>query len=82
MPAVTIQMFPGRSLDDIRALVASVTDAVVEALGVKPAEVRVVVEETPRHAYAIGGILAVDWPERERKDAHEQREPEDTRQIN
>jgi 4-oxalocrotonate tautomerase len=53
-------MFPGRTLDQKRKLVALVTDAVVESVGVDPQIVRVHIRETEKHHSAIGGRLSSD----------------------
>jgi 4-oxalocrotonate tautomerase len=60
MPTVHITIREGRSDDQIRALVAGTTDAIVEAIGADPQRVRVLVNELPGERIAIGGRLVVD----------------------
>ena len=57
MPAVKVEMFTGRTMQQKRDLVRLVTDAVVQALDVKRAGVRVQIIEVERHHSAQGGVL-------------------------
>ena len=57
MPFVTVQILKGRSLEAKRELVKRVTDAVCEAIDLKPETVTVVIEEHDRENWAIGGQL-------------------------
>jgi 4-oxalocrotonate tautomerase len=60
MPTLRIEMFPGRTLDQKRKLVRLVTDAVVAALGVKPEEVQIKIQEIDKSNSARGGMLRID----------------------
>lgn len=60
MPVVSIQVARGRSVEQKRALVQAVTQAVVSTLEVKPEWVTVLIEEFPRENWATGGILHSD----------------------
>jgi 4-oxalocrotonate tautomerase len=60
MPTVEIKMFVGRTLDQKRALVKGVTDAVVESLGLGADAVSVRITETTRENSARGGTLNID----------------------
>lgn len=60
MPRVIIQAVEGRSDDQKRALVKSVTDAVVMAYGVEPKTVTIVIEDIARSNFAKAGVLASD----------------------
>jgi 4-oxalocrotonate tautomerase family enzyme len=60
MPHVAITIRKGRSSDQIRALAAEVTDAVVTTLGVTPDRVRLVVHELDGERIAQGGTLVAD----------------------
>jgi 4-oxalocrotonate tautomerase len=53
-------MFEGRTIDQKRKLVTEMTDAVVKSLGVKPEDVRIILQDMAKHDYAIGGTLVVD----------------------
>jgi 4-oxalocrotonate tautomerase len=60
MPVVSIKIAKGRSVEQKRSLVKSVTDAVVAAIMVKPEWVTVVIEEYERENWATGGELHID----------------------
>jgi 4-oxalocrotonate tautomerase len=60
MPIIQVHLFEGRTLDQKRKLVASMTDAVVKSLDIKPEDVRIILEDMARHDYAIAGVLAAD----------------------
>jgi 4-oxalocrotonate tautomerase len=59
MPIVTILQGP-RPVELKRALVRSVTDAVVDSLGVRAEAVQVWIQETPAESWGDGGVLAAD----------------------
>ncbi len=60
MPIIQVRMFEGRTIDQKRKLVASMTDAVVQSLDVKPEDVRIILDEMARHDYSIAGVLVSD----------------------
>jgi 4-oxalocrotonate tautomerase len=60
MPIIQVHLFEGRTVDQKRKLVASMTDAVVKSLDIKPEDVRIILEDMARHDYAIAGVLAAD----------------------
>ena len=60
MPTIRVEMYEGRTLDQKRELVRSVTDAVCSALGVEPRAVQIKINETRKEDSARGGILASD----------------------
>jgi 4-oxalocrotonate tautomerase len=60
MPIIQVNMIEGRTVDQKRKLVADMTDAVVKSLGVKPEDVRIILQEMAKHDYAIGGLLFMD----------------------
>jgi 4-oxalocrotonate tautomerase len=60
MPIIDLKLLKGRTLDEKRKLVAAVTDAVVESLGVKPESVRISLHEMPKDNYSVAGVLASD----------------------
>lgn len=60
MPIITVNMFEGRTVDQKRKLVAEMTDAVVNSIGVKPEDVRIIIQDMAKHDYSIGGKLAMD----------------------
>ena len=60
MPIVHVHMFEGRSQDQKRKLVAGMTDAMVEALGVSPADCRIILHDMSKSDYSIGGVMVAD----------------------
>jgi 4-oxalocrotonate tautomerase len=60
MPIIQVQMFEGRTVEQKRKLVASVTEAVVTSLAVKPDDVRIIIREMAKQDYAIAGVLVAD----------------------
>jgi len=62
MPEVYIYLIEGRTLDQKRALVKDVTEAVVRHCKVQPATVMVQIMETPKTTKAKGGVLYCDRP--------------------
>ncbi len=63
MPIVHIDLLAGRPPEMKAALLRRVTDAVSEALGVRPEQVRVLISEYPAEHWAVGGE-AIAPPER------------------
>lgn len=64
MPVVTVQLWEGRTLEQKRALVQAITDAMVQHAGANPEALHVILQEIPRENWAKSGVLGVD-----RKDA-------------
>ena len=63
MPIIQVNLFEGRTTEEKRKLVESMTDAVVKSLGVSPERVRITLNEMAKDNHAVGGILAIDWKE-------------------
>ncbi len=59
MPIVRIDILK-RPVAAKRKLAAAVTDAIVEALGVKPESVTIVIGEMKDEDYAVSGVLHAD----------------------
>jgi 4-oxalocrotonate tautomerase len=57
MPVVTVQMWPGRSPTQKRALVRAITDAMVQHAGAKPDNLHVIIQEVPREDWALAGVM-------------------------
>lgn len=55
MPIVRIDLLEGRAPERKADLIRRVTDAVVEALAVRPEQVRVLLNELPPENWAVGG---------------------------
>jgi 4-oxalocrotonate tautomerase len=62
MPEVYVYAVEGRTLDQKRALVKDVTDAVVRNFNVGAEAVMVQIMESPRTSKAKGGFLFSDRP--------------------
>ena len=62
MPEVYVYAVEGRTLDQKRALVREITDAVVRNFKVTPEAVMVQIMETPKTSKAKGGVLFSDRP--------------------
>ena len=62
MPEVYIYAVEGRTIDQKRALVKDITDAVVRNFKVEPATVMVQIMESPKSSKAKGGVLFSDRP--------------------
>jgi 4-oxalocrotonate tautomerase len=59
VPTVTILQGP-RTVELKRALVASITDAFVDTLGVPADSVQIWIQETPAESWGQGGKLTAD----------------------
>jgi 4-oxalocrotonate tautomerase len=60
MPEVYVHAVEGRSVEQKRALVRDITEAVVKNFGVAADAVLVEILESPRHNKAKGGVLFSD----------------------
>ena len=60
MPIIQVNMLEGRTTEQKRKLVSGITTAVVDALGVGPEQVRVMIHELGKDDYAIGGRTAAE----------------------
>jgi len=60
MPIVQVELIEGRTVDQKRKLVVEMTRAVVDSLGVKPEDVRIILRDMARHDYSVGGVLVLD----------------------
>ena len=60
MPVVTVQLWEGRTVEQKRALVRAITDAMVEHAGARPDGLHVIIQEIPRENWGRAGVLGVD----------------------
>lgn len=60
MPIIQVNMLVGRTVEQKRKLVAGITNAVTESLGVQADQVRVMIHELGKDDYAIGGTTAAE----------------------
>lgn len=67
MPIIQIQVLEGRAQEQIRDLIADVTDAAVKNLGVKPEQVRVLVTEVANTHWGVGGRTKRELMQRDDK---------------
>jgi 4-oxalocrotonate tautomerase len=61
MPTIRVELMEGRTLEQKKALVQALTQAVVDTLGSKPESVDVLLFDIKRHDWATGGEL---WSEK------------------
>ncbi len=60
MPMIRVEMFPGRTADQKRALVKALTEAFVSTAGGTPQGVQIVLSEVEKSDWATAGVLASD----------------------
>ncbi|MEO1191532.1 MAG: tautomerase family protein [Pseudomonadota bacterium] len=60
MPIIRVELFPGRTRAQKRALVHELTDAFVRTAGGKPEGVQVVITEVEPADWGSGGVLVAD----------------------
>lgn len=58
MPIIQINLLEGRSVEQKRAAVEGITAAVVKSFGVRPDQVRIMINEMPSEHFAIAGQTA------------------------
>ena len=57
MPVVTVQMWPGRSPAQKRALCKAITDAMVQHADAKPTNLHVIIQEVPKENWGLAGVM-------------------------
>jgi 4-oxalocrotonate tautomerase len=60
MPNVTIEWLEGRTLEERRAVIAGVTDLLVEAAHARREAVQVTFREMTKESWGRGGLLGID----------------------
>ena len=60
MPVVTVQLWVGRTVEQKRALVQAITEAMIEHAGAKPDALHVILQEIPRENWGRAGVLGLD----------------------
>ena len=60
MPVVTVQMWPGRTVDQKRKLVKAITDAMVEHADARPDNLHVIIQDVELENWGLAGVLGVD----------------------
>ncbi len=60
MPVVTVELWPGRTLDQKRKLVSAITDAMIEHADARPDGLHVIIHEVAKENWGRAGVLGVD----------------------
>jgi len=60
MPVVRVEMFPGRSVDQKRELVAALTRETARIAKCDPASVVVLIDDVKKENWGLAGVLASD----------------------
>lgn len=60
MPKITIDMLPGRTLEQKRKLVERMTEVISETINVRKESIYIVIHENPKENVALGGQLIYD----------------------
>ena len=60
MPTINVQLFEGRTPEQMRAFVQAITEATVRTLDATPASVDVIIHEVKKERWATAGKL---WSE-------------------
>jgi 4-oxalocrotonate tautomerase len=60
MPTIQIDFLEGRTLEQRRAMVKKVTEAMVESIGCKPEAVQIIIREMSRQHLSRNGKLRCD----------------------
>jgi 4-oxalocrotonate tautomerase len=69
MPIISVVLGEGRTKQQKRDLCRALTDAAIAAVGVKPEQVRVVINETPLDHYSVAGVTFAEREEQAVKEA-------------
>jgi 4-oxalocrotonate tautomerase len=60
MPIIQFNLLEGRTVEQKRTLAKRVTDTVVEVLGVKPENVRILIHEMGPYDFSVAGVPAAE----------------------
>ena len=60
MPFVTVQIYPGRTVEQKRNLVKAITDAMIEHVDAKPNNLNIIIQDVSPDSWALGGVLGID----------------------
>lgn len=60
MPLVHVELIEGRSQEQLKQLVADITDAVTKNTGAPAEHVHVILDEMRKDRYSVAGILKSD----------------------
>jgi 4-oxalocrotonate tautomerase len=70
MPIIQVNMLEGRTVAQKRAMIAAITDAVVDSLGVRAESVRIMINEMHPEHFALAGVSAGQQPLDRRGNGH------------
>lgn len=62
MPIVVVNIKEGRTVEQKRAMVERMTQAICDTMDVKPDAVRIIINDMKNENFAIGGTLVCDDP--------------------
>ncbi|WP_294193213.1 2-hydroxymuconate tautomerase family protein [uncultured Cloacibacillus sp.] len=62
MPIVVVNIKEGRTVEQKRAMVERMTQVICDTMEVKPATVRIIINDMKNENFAIGGTLVCDDP--------------------
>lgn len=60
MPVVTVELWPGRTVEQKRKLVRAITDAMIEHADARPDGLHVIIHEVSKENWGRAGVLGVD----------------------
>lgn len=60
MSVVTVQLWEGRTVEQKRALVTAITDAMVDIAKAHRDGCHVIIQDVPRDSWGRGGVLGID----------------------
>ena len=60
MPVVTVQLWPGRTVNQKRRLVAAITEAMVQHVDSTPDHLHVIIQDVPKESWGRNGKLGID----------------------
>jgi 4-oxalocrotonate tautomerase len=58
MPVVTVQLWPGKTRDQKKAMARAITEAMVNEGGIPAQKVHIIFQEVPKDSWADAGTLA------------------------
>jgi 4-oxalocrotonate tautomerase len=61
MPVVTVEMWPGRTIEQKKQLARGITDEFIK-IGIPQEQVHIIFKDNPKHNWATGGKLASEEP--------------------
>jgi 4-oxalocrotonate tautomerase len=65
MPYVNVQILPGATVAQKRALVSDITRSLVSRLGKNPAHIHIVIDEVPTDNWGFAGELTTEFLRRQ-----------------